>query len=292
MTLSKNELNKRKRRCTFCSKTFLPRPLHRTDQKFCTQKCFRASRSNARSKEFLCINCAKPFRRRFSNIGSRNFCSRACSSKQRVLKPKLNLNDLNARKRPCIFCRKTFLPKQSSNKKQRFCTSQCFYEYRKSQAIECLCFQCGAKFYRKKSLVRTKMFCSKACLSKRPGPRPKKPKLFTCQYCREVSTIANDNKRKKYCSYVCNSLARRTSTRPDDARLAGRLATWGRKVRKRDGNKCVRCGSRYKLQAHHKLRFSEYPELRYEVDNGETLCIDCHAKEHPEIAHLIKSKLI
>ena len=41
--------------------------------------------------------------------------------------------------------------------------------------------------------------------------------------------------------------------------------------------------------AHHKLSYAEYPKLRYRVSNGETLCVDCHADEHPEIAYFIKS---
>lgn len=193
------------------------------------------------------------------------------------------------RQRLCIRCKKPFLP-QSPSSKQKFCTRKCAYEFEKSQTLEYPCHHCKTPLRRVKSMIKPRMFCSRACSSKYTA-RPLKYKPFTCQHCKTTTEIHCQNKKKKYCSYVCNGLARRSSTRPNSARLAARLATWGRKVRKRDGHKCVRCGGRNKLQAHHRLSFAEYPNLRYEVDNGETLCIDCHAEEHPKIAHLIRSKL-
>lgn len=55
---------------------------------------------------------------------------------------------------------------------------------------------------------------------------------------------------------------------------------WKKKVKTRDGNICVKCGSRENLHVHHILAYSKYPEMRYDVDNGITLCKDCHLKEH------------
>lgn len=55
---------------------------------------------------------------------------------------------------------------------------------------------------------------------------------------------------------------------------------WSLLVRNRDGNKCVRCGSTAKLEAHHVKSYKDFPELRYDIDNGETLCNICHRKHH------------
>ena len=62
---------------------------------------------------------------------------------------------------------------------------------------------------------------------------------------------------------------------------------WRAEVLKRDGKKCVDCGSTKRLHAHHVKHWSTHPDLRHDVSNGQTLCADCHAKQHPELAALI-----
>lgn len=54
--------------------------------------------------------------------------------------------------------------------------------------------------------------------------------------------------------------------------------TWRRKVFQRDGYKCVLCDNTRNLNADHIKQWSLYPELRYEINNGRTLCVDCHKK--------------
>lgn len=55
---------------------------------------------------------------------------------------------------------------------------------------------------------------------------------------------------------------------------------WLTQVRARDGRKCRiandSCGGM--LEVHHILSWAEYPELRYEVNNGITLCHAHHPK--------------
>lgn len=52
---------------------------------------------------------------------------------------------------------------------------------------------------------------------------------------------------------------------------------WRTAVYERDDYTCQCCGEKGgKLNAHHINRFSEFPELRYDIKNGITLCINCH----------------
>ena len=43
---------------------------------------------------------------------------------------------------------------------------------------------------------------------------------------------------------------------------------------------CNRCGSNEKLELHHKLAVSEYPEMAYDKNNIEVVCNVCHRKHH------------
>lgn len=54
---------------------------------------------------------------------------------------------------------------------------------------------------------------------------------------------------------------------------------WRELVFERDDYTCQFCNKRGgKIQADHIKPFAFHPELRFEISNGRTLCIDCHMK--------------
>lgn len=52
---------------------------------------------------------------------------------------------------------------------------------------------------------------------------------------------------------------------------------WRKSVFERDEYTCKECGKRGgELHAHHEKPFAYFPELRFEVKNGKTMCVPCH----------------
>lgn len=54
---------------------------------------------------------------------------------------------------------------------------------------------------------------------------------------------------------------------------------WRKEIFKRDDYTCVFCGLRGgNLNADHIKPFAAFPELRFDIGNGRTLCRECHKK--------------
>lgn len=53
---------------------------------------------------------------------------------------------------------------------------------------------------------------------------------------------------------------------------------WRKRIFYRDNYTCTKCKSKKQIQAHHIKSWNDYPDLRYNLSNGITLCVKCHRK--------------
>lgn len=66
-----------------------------------------------------------------------------------------------------------------------------------------------------------------------------------------------------------------------DERNSAAYRNWRHAVLARDGHTCQDCGYQdVRLHVHHLYPFAEYPELRTDIDNGISLCVECHGARH------------
>jgi len=64
-------------------------------------------------------------------------------------------------------------------------------------------------------------------------------------------------------------------------RSSKRYKKWVEAIFVRDNYTCRSCNKRgRRLNAHHIKAFAKHPELRLEITNGITLCVDCHRALH------------
>jgi len=68
----------------------------------------------------------------------------------------------------------------------------------------------------------------------------------------------------------------------DKIRHSDEYIKWRNACGTRDKITCQFCGKHKQLVVHHIKTFKKYPELRFSVKNGITLCRACHMKLHAE----------
>lgn len=161
----------------------------------------------------------------------------------------------------CLNCEEKFIVQ--SYRDAKYCSRKCKHEYNSNPIIQKPCSNCGKIIDRKSQRFRGEhQFCSKECSDKFLSGKNHyewKPELH-----------------KEH--------------------EAGLLKRWARSIKKRDNYKCKKCGEseRRLLEAHHIKPRKDFPDLKFEMNNGITLCLNCHIKEHehnPLIVKLISSKI-
>jgi len=127
-------------------------------------------------------------------------------------------------------------------------------------------------------------FCSKKCAddAKRTGLSVKK----ICVYCGDEYKLKPCAKKSRYCSQECHGLDKRKPWANADNRERHKkeYLKWRMKVLVRDNFTCNDCKKEGDI-AHHLELFGKYPEKRFDIENGITLCKRCHLKRHMKELH-------
>lgn len=203
-----------------------------------------------RKADLVCIKCSIPFK---AHHKDRKFCSQKCADAYRYV-PKLRKGHVKI----CIYCKSDFYV-SPSKKFQVFCSEECYIKHVKEKSFRFNCIICGKEVLTQPAQMkyRNRKTCSIDCRSiyqtemaeKRRIENPPTPGLL--------------NRRIRY---------------------SKKMALWRLGVFTRDDYTCQICGARNGhgktiiLHADHIKPFALFPELRFELSNGRTLCISCHKK--------------
>jgi len=182
------------------------------------------------------------------------------------------------------------------------------------------CKECGVTYFPKISGPgRGIRYCSQGCYHKnRRGYKHTESTKEKMREKRKYQVFSKETREKMGSSRRGQKDSMEARLKKREARLGERNPAWKGGVGKtnqsdrhslfyrewrdsifhRDKFTCVHCGIRNKkglgkrvvLNADHIKPWSLYPELRYEVENGRTLCFPCHTKTDTYGGKLLKIK--
>jgi len=150
--------------------------------------------------------------------------------------------------------------------------------------MEKICLFCGSICKKlvnesSKHWENKRRFCSKQCFDRFRQGKPSPSKGTTFKKGNKIYSVIDTRTKKK--GSLNNKWKGGITPIHEKIRKDRKYLKWRKQVLFRDDNTCQACGIKgVKLNVHHELSFSDYPDLRIEVLNGITLCVNCHRKVH------------
>ena len=169
----------------------------------------------------------------------------------------------------CLECGKEIPCRTVHERRNIYCSYSCLWKSNKEKLkgknnphwgggrVKIGCFICGNEYFIIKAKIKTSKFCSRSCQNR----------FYTGK--RNGGTKGNKNGNWKGGISPINNAIRGSME----------YNAWRRKILKRDDFTCVLCKSRgIELNVDHIKSFADFPELRFVMNNGRTLCVPCHKK--------------
>jgi len=211
-------------------------------------------------------------------------------------------------------------PSRPKEGKGRYCSKECFLnanpKWKKGKKVIVRCKECGNSFEIYPSRFGAIKYCSEKCKRKAfsrmakqrwesgdtwgdsKSPLNKKLKK-KCRVCGKVFYVIPSRTNAKFCSRKCRDIGiteimigkmvgekhpnwkgDKHRCREDITKLS-KYKKWREEVFKRYGKICVVVGCNAVANiAHHIKDWKEYPELRFNPNNGLPLCLSHHSKYH------------
>ena len=203
-------------------------------------------------KEVECKHCHSTFavddsKRNWKSI---KLCSDDCRRAVAAKKKREAYIPMQAKSKACEHCEKVFTISPSIGDRQKFCSRECYREFKAIQAHNSwaetrekqLCEHCNAEFLPRKFAGARQIYCSKKC---------------------QVAAIG----QRHYGKY------NRGASYQSDFKLVRPTVLERDKV-------CVLCGSDKNLHVHHLDNSGRGEDCNNSLDNLAVLCGDCHSAIH------------
>lgn len=187
----------------------------------------------------------------------------------------------------CKWCNKQFSAHDHPSKRNTYCSPSCSQQ-RRVNRVTVKCINCEGAIECWPSKANTKKYCSMVCRNidykirlknnRVPITDESRKKMSESQKkLREIIPVWNKGKAYHQIRGANHHNWNGGSNERHQAMGRIEYKSWRSAVFARDNYTCQVCDTYgVKFHADHIKSWKDYPELRYEVSNGRTLCVPCH----------------
>lgn len=172
----------------------------------------------------------------------------------------------------CKNCGTEFYDYLRKNRPRIFCSKRCVLKYQHQHGIGC-----ASKESKEKLSHASKINPNRYWLGKSEEFKRKFPNCGKHMIGKKASQKTKEKKSKIFRGVGNPNWQGGKTTINQQIRASLPYRQWRESVFERDDFTCRICNSRGgKLHTDHIKPFFSYPELRFDVENGRTLCANCH----------------